>query len=104
LGFQRERLQAPSRTELEAIRNLTQDLPALWQAATTTQKERQEIVRLLLERVIIKVVDDTEHVEVICHWHGGNQTMHKMIRQVARITALSRMHANQPLRPHQATL
>jgi DNA invertase Pin-like site-specific DNA recombinase len=87
--FQRERLQAPSRTELEAIRNLTQDLPALWQATTTTQRERQEIVRLLLERVIIKMVDDTEHVEVTCHWHGGNQTMHKVIRPVARITALS---------------
>jgi hypothetical protein len=87
--FQRERLQAPSRAELEAIRTLTQDLPALWQAVTTTQRERQEIVRLLLERVIIKMVDDTEHVEVTCHWHGGNQTMHKVIRPVARITALS---------------
>jgi len=48
--FQRERLQAPNPAELAAIRKLTQDLPALWQAATTTQRERQEIVRLLLDR------------------------------------------------------
>ncbi|MBI1220822.1 MAG: recombinase family protein [Rhodobacteraceae bacterium] len=87
--FQRERLQAPSRAELAAIRNLAQDLPALWQAATTTQRERQEIVRLLLERVIIKLVGDTEQVDLTCHWHGGNRTTHSIVRPVARITALS---------------
>jgi hypothetical protein len=87
--FQRERLQAPSAAELAAIRNLTQDLPALWQAATTTQSERQEIVRLLLERVIIKMVGETEQVNLECHWHGGNRTAHRIVRPVARITALS---------------
>jgi hypothetical protein len=44
----RERLQAPNAAELFAIRNLAQDLPALWRAETTTQEERQTIVRLLL--------------------------------------------------------
>ena len=87
--FQRERLQAPSSAELAAIRTLTQDLPAIWQAATTTQKERQEIVRLLLDRVIIKLVGDTELVDLECHWHGGNRTAHRIVRPVARITALS---------------
>lgn len=87
--FQRERLQVPSRAELAAIRKLTQDLPALWQAATTTQRERQEIVRLLLGRIIIKLIGDTEQVDLTCHWHGGNRTMHRIVRPVARITALS---------------
>lgn len=87
--FQRESQQAPSRAELAAISKLTQHLPALWQATTTTQKERKEIVRLLLERVIIKLIGDTEHVEITCHWHGGNQTMSRIVRPVARITALS---------------
>ena len=87
--FQRERPQAPSRAELAAIRNLTEDLPTLWHAATTTQKERQEIARLLLERVVVKVINHTEHAILECHWQGGNRTVHKIVRPVARAAALS---------------
>jgi DNA invertase Pin-like site-specific DNA recombinase len=87
--FRRERRQAPSAAELAAIRTLSQDLPALWHAATTTQRERQEIARLLLERVIIKTIDDSEQVDLECHWHGGNRTVHRIVRPVARVTALS---------------
>ena len=87
--IRRERLTAPSAAELSAIRTLAQDLPALWKAETTTQEERQTVVRLLLERVVVEVVGDTENVRVICHWHGGNRTLHKLMRPVARLTALS---------------
>jgi hypothetical protein len=87
--IRRERLAAPSAAELSAIRNLAQDLPALWKAETTTQEERQTIVRLLLERVLVEVIHDTEQVRVICHWHGGNRTLHSLMRPVARLTALS---------------
>jgi excisionase family DNA binding protein len=85
----RERLVAPSAAELRAIRKLAHDLPALWKAATTTQEERQTIVRLLLERVLVEVMDNTEQVRVICHWHGDNRTLHQLIRPVARLTTLS---------------
>ena len=53
----RARKEAPSAIELAAIRDLSQDLPALWRADTTTQAERQTIVRLLVERVLVEVVD-----------------------------------------------
>jgi excisionase family DNA binding protein len=87
--IRRELLAAPSAAELSAIRNLAQDLPALWKAETTTQEERQTIVRLLLERVLVEVVHDTEQVRVVCHWHGGSRTLHPLMRPVARLTALS---------------
>ncbi len=87
--LQRERPRTPSPAEFAAIRNLADDLPALWQAATTTQAERQTIVRLLLERVIIKVIDDTEQVDLECHWHGGHRTAHRFVRPVARVKTLS---------------
>jgi hypothetical protein len=77
--FQRERPQAPSPAELAAIRRLTTDLPALWRASTTTQEERQTLVRLLLERVLITVIDGTEQVRLECHWHGGNRTSHTLV-------------------------
>ncbi|WP_063621869.1 recombinase family protein [Bradyrhizobium sp. Ec3.3] len=85
----REQLAEPSAAELSAIRSLAQDLPALWRAETTTQEERQTIIRLLLVRVLVEVIHDTEQVRVICHWHGGNRTLHQLMRPVARLTTLS---------------
>jgi hypothetical protein len=87
--FRRERPQAPDPAELAAIRQLTTDLPALWQAPTTTSEERQTIVRLLLERVLLTVVDASEQVCLECHWYGGSKTIHTLIRPVARVKALS---------------
>ena len=85
----RARKEAPSAAELAAIRDLSQDLPALWRAETTTQAERQTIVRLLVERVLVEVVGDTEKVRVECHWHGGVRTTHELTRPVARVASLS---------------
>ena len=61
----------------------------MWQASTTTSEERQTIVRLLLERVLITAVDASEQVRLECHWHGGSKTIHTLIRPVARVKALS---------------
>jgi Recombinase zinc beta ribbon domain len=83
------RPQAPGPAELAAIRQLTLDLPALWQASTTSSEERLTIVRLLLERVLLTVVDASERVRLECHWHCGCRTTHTLIRPVARAKALS---------------
>ena len=44
----------PNAMEQEAIRRLAEDVPALWRASTTTVADRQELVRLLLERVVVR--------------------------------------------------
>jgi DNA invertase Pin-like site-specific DNA recombinase len=87
--FQRERPQAPSPAELSAIRAVAQDVPRIWNAETTTQGDRQSILRLLLERVLVTVIDGSEQVHVECHWHGGNRTSHQFRRPVARLDRLS---------------
>src|SRR5271165_2863948 len=76
----RERPAAPTRAELAAIRAVSEDLPALWQADTTTRADRQTIVRLLLERVLVEVIGDSEQVRVECHWRGGIRTEHRIVR------------------------
>jgi hypothetical protein len=85
----REQPSVPSLTEIAAIRAATQDLPALWRAETTTQEDRQTIVRLLLDRILVEVIDGAEQVRVECHWHGGVRTQHRVIRPVANAKALS---------------
>lgn len=80
----------PCRAEERArIRQLASDLPALWNAETTGNDERQAIVRLLVERVIVTVIDDSEQVTVEVHWIGGHHTRERLTRPVARLEQLS---------------
>lgn len=83
LARQPARLQA---AELDAIRRLAGDVPALWHAPTTTAKDRQAIARLVLDHVTVQV--EGEHVEVACHWAGGVQTCHTTTRPVRRFEQL----------------
>jgi DNA invertase Pin-like site-specific DNA recombinase len=78
-----------SAEERHAIRRLASDIPALWKAPTTTAAERQAIVRQLIERIIVTVLDDTEQVNVEIHWAGGHQSRTGLIRPVARLDQLS---------------
>jgi hypothetical protein len=82
-----------SAADREAIRRLSEDVPALWHAGTTTGVERKEIARLLLERVEVVLQGDTERAEVTCVWAGGGRTAHALVRSVRRASQLSR-HAD----------
>jgi len=85
LARQPARLQA---AEMEAIRQLAEDVPALWRAPTTTAADRQTIARLMLERVAVRVDANSEHVEVVCTWAGGVRTSHALVRTVQRFEQL----------------
>lgn len=78
-----------STEERTAIRRLTQDIPALWHAATTTAADRQAIIRCLVERVVVTAQGESERVEVQAHWIGGPGTRATLIRPVARLDQLS---------------
>jgi DNA invertase Pin-like site-specific DNA recombinase len=78
-----------SATERDAIRRLASDIPALWRAPTTTQTERQAIIRLLVHRVVVTVQGESEHVAVRVDWVGGHSTEAPLIRPVARLEQLS---------------
>ena len=75
--------------ERAAILRLAQDIPALWAADSTTAVDRQLIVRQLIERVLVTVIDDTENVLVEVHWQGGHKTQAIITRPVARLEQMS---------------
>lgn len=78
-----------SPADREAIRRLSEDVPALWRAETTTCAERKEIARLLLERVEVTLQGESEKGDVTCVWVGGQRTRHPLVRSVRRTTQLA---------------
>jgi hypothetical protein len=73
-----------SEEEKKQIRQLAQDMPALWAAATTTAMDQQRLVRLLVEKVVAEVQGQTEQVTVAIHWSGGMVSRHRLARGVQR--------------------
>lgn len=85
--YDRFRCEQPaglSEAERERVRELSADLPALWQAAQTTAADRKEIVRCLVERVVVDVRPDSEVVGITIHCQGGFTSAHQAVRPVKR--------------------
>ncbi len=78
-----------SESELAAIRALAADIPALWNAPTTTVVDRQQIIRQLVDKIIVNVQGHSEKVDVQVQWVGGHSTKSTEIRPVARLEQLS---------------
>ncbi|NQV29001.1 MAG: recombinase family protein, partial [Rhodopirellula sp.] len=75
--------------ERETIRKLSKDLPAVWNASTTSAADKQRIVQILLNRILVRVQDSTERVDVTLHWSGGFTSQHEFIRPVRGYAQLS---------------
>jgi hypothetical protein len=73
-----------SAAEREQIRSLAREVPAVWQAPPTTAADRQRIVRLLVEEVVVTVQGESERVEVLIRWAGGHGSRHEIVRPVKR--------------------
>ncbi len=81
--FRREMPQELCQADRDRIRSLANDLPALWESPTTSCIERKEIVRCLVQRVVVNVQGNTEYVDVAIHWVGGFISQHQTLRPVA---------------------
>ena len=87
--FVRQQPRLLSAEEHAAIRRLAADVPALWEAPTTTQADRKAIVRQIVERVVVDAQGTSERVHVRIYWCGGGQTEAVVTRPVATLAALS---------------
>lgn len=87
--FLKEQPENLTESERTAIQSLASDIPHLWKAESTTGEQRQQIVRLLIERVIVTVQGNTEKVHVCIHWKGGCRSEANFNRPVAKLEQLS---------------
>ena len=70
------------------IRSLSESVAALWHAPGTSALDRKQIVRCVVERVIVVADKATELNEVTIVWHGGVTTRHQVARPVGRYEQL----------------
>ncbi len=75
--------------EREQIRALAADLPAVWTAPTTSDADRKQLIRHLVEQVRVTVLGSSEKVDVEIIWAGGHRTAAQITRPVACLTQLS---------------
>ncbi len=87
--FQQDCPTQLSPREREQILALSEDLPALWHAPTTTPEDRQAVARLLLEQVVVTVEGNTDRVDVELRWAGGFVSRHTLCRPVQTYEQLS---------------
>jgi hypothetical protein len=80
--FLREQPPELSPGERARIAELSRDPAALWDALGTTQQDRKEIVRHLVEKVVVHVKNDSEYVDITIHWHGGFTSQYEVVRPV----------------------
>ena len=87
--FAADRPRTLTAAEREQIRALAADLPAVWDAPTTTDADRKQLIRHLVEQVRITVAETSEKVDVEVTWAGGHRTGAQITRPVACLTQLS---------------
>ena len=72
--FVQQQPRVLSEAERAAIRRLATDIPALWAAPTTTAVDRKELIRQVVERVVVDVQGRSEQVHVRIDWIGAGAT------------------------------
>lgn len=75
--------------ERSAICALSTELPKLWNSPTTTNEQRKEVVRQLLDEARLTVVGNSERVEMTLRWAGGHETTTTLTRPVGKLSQLS---------------
>jgi DNA-binding transcriptional MerR regulator len=87
--FQQDSPEQLSDEERDQILAISQHLPTLWDAPTTTPEDRQAIARLLLEQVKVNIEGNSERVDVELRWSGGFVSRHTLRRPVQTYEQLS---------------
>jgi hypothetical protein len=75
--------------ERQTITALAGDIEGLWHADSTTTADRKEIVRAVVDRVVVTVLGTSERVKTTIVWAGGTTTAGEVVRPVQRLEQLS---------------
>lgn len=86
--FRQERPSRLSEQDRESIASLSNDISKLWLSESTSNQDRQDLVRILIEKIVVESVDESERLIVTIHWAGGFTSHHETRRTVASFDEL----------------
>jgi DNA invertase Pin-like site-specific DNA recombinase len=93
--------------ERAAITDLSRDLPAIWGAETTSNQERKELLRMVIESVQVDGITHAGQIEVQIRWRSGTITILNVKRAApgecslkTPENAVSRIHKLAPRRTY----
>jgi hypothetical protein len=66
-----QRLATVSPDQLDRLRVLSTDLKRVWYAPTTTDRDRKELLRTILEEAVLNLKRTEAHAHLILRWRGG---------------------------------
>lgn len=72
----------------ERIVALSASIPALWNAPATTSADRKEIIRCLVDRVVVHPSCSHEYADATIHWKGGFASQNEFMRPVSTYARL----------------
>jgi excisionase family DNA binding protein len=72
--LERRRPEPLTAAERDSLARIARDLPRLWEASTTTDRDRKELLRTLICEVTITVREEPRRAETEILWEGGART------------------------------
>jgi DNA invertase Pin-like site-specific DNA recombinase len=78
-----------------AILALGEDLPAVWQAPTTTSADRKQMLRLVIDSIIVDAKRERGRLWYQINWQTGAMSEHTLIRNVQRYAEHPQLEAVQ---------
>ena len=82
VGLDAERASRPA-IDRAALMALAQDLPAVWNAPSTSAGTKQRLIRTLIEEVVIDLDDAANEAILTIHWVGGRHSETRVPRRRA---------------------
>ena len=81
IDFHQQQPPTLSEREQRQIQNACCDITELWNNHAEI-KEKKELARLLIDRVVVQVANNSEQVNVAIEWAGGFESHHQIVRTV----------------------
>jgi excisionase family DNA binding protein len=70
----------PSPADRAALMALAHDFPAVWRDRATDMQKKKQLLRLLIEEIVVDRPDDEPVVTLVIHWSGGTHTQLRVRR------------------------
>ncbi len=87
--FRQEQPAGLNDAQREQIRALATEIPALWRSAQCTPKDRQDIMRHLVDKVVVDTSANSPILDVAIHFAGGFVSHHELRRPMGRWDQMS---------------